>query len=260
MDTEALANAVRNGSLPDAELTRLLLCQPLALAICDAPDEGSLRNRLDSICTFLTPDVVALPVLSHQCLTMLHDGDSRPLTASGHRTRPVGLIAMVAAFLARCVLPRLVCLLPGASSGAPSLCANGVAYCLRYASECATDGGRVFRCHVDDSDFTLVLCIGIESGWTGADLLYVKGCHYGRPSTPESSEADCVRHKHKMGVGVLHTGNAYHCVEPLTDGERHSLVLAVMRNDAKWKQTFLSEGEGSLSVRVGTPRLQVVPS
>ena len=206
----------------------------------------------------LTPSAVALPILTSAAaaaleaelaaapmhprlvLTRFDDGPSEwPLAAS------------LGALLAREVMPSLVQLVcEGADS--PKLCEESLTYVLRYGGAGAghVDSGRVFRCHQDDADLTLAVCIGTTSGWRGADLLYVTprvDAASKRPGTPDLNDASnaTVCHEHALGVGVLHDGSAYHMVSPLLEGERLTLVVMAMRDDAAWKRTFFRRENAS---------------
>ena len=63
-----------------------------------------------------------------------------------------------------------------------------------------------------------------------------------RPGTPDPNDPSIrvMAHVHSIGVGVLHCGEAYHYVTPLTEGERATLVTQAMWEDGSaWKRTFL---------------------
>ena len=101
---------------------------------------------------------------------------------------------------------------------------------------------RSHRVHVDDCDVTLAVCLG--GTWRGADLCYFEPPANGKPRPrtpdPEGSDETVVVHSHETGVGVLHSGEAYHYVTPLESGERYTLVVQAMWDDgAAWKRTFL---------------------
>ena len=124
------------------------------------------------------------------------------------------------------------------------ICALRRTYALRYANDgqAMPDRGRTRRVHVDDCDVTLAICLDGE--WQGADLVYVEPPADGRPRprTPDPSDpaVNVVRHTHQCGVGVLHSGEAYHFVDELSAGERFTLVVQAMWDDgAAWKRTFL---------------------
>jgi len=126
------------------------------------------------------------------------------------------------------------------------LCDERRAYALQYHANSTADGGRVFRCHVDDSDITLATCLGDpKKAWTGADLNYVERTPGQplRPGTPDLCDPSVVvrQHTHTPGVGVLHGGECFHFVSPLEAGERATLVAQAMLDDgASWKRTFLT--------------------
>ena len=220
------------------------------------PDLREALASKSSIGQKLAPAVLALPVLTQEGAARLEaELRSNPGLRTDGRlvlTRSEGeqtpLAAALAALLAREVLPRLAPLV--GSNGEPvRLCSEGRHYVLRYSAEAAADNGRVFRCHQDDSDLTLAVCLGSSSGWRGADLLYVRDSSASRPGTPDlnAPETSTVRHVHQIGVGVLHGGGVYHLVEPLLSGERLTLVVLAMRDDAAWKRTFYAETGGAAS-------------
>eukprot|EP00928_Gymnodinium_smaydae_P035532 TRINITY_DN24995_c0_g1_i2.p1 TRINITY_DN24995_c0_g1~~TRINITY_DN24995_c0_g1_i2.p1 ORF type:complete len:301 (-),score=56.54 TRINITY_DN24995_c0_g1_i2:75-956(-) len=248
-----------------AELRQLLLDARLAAALAaqSAAADGAAET-VGTLARPLTSQAVALPVLSPAAVGLLEAEArvafrSRPglrrhlLTRfdldTGRAISPSTSLEVAAAHLYHEVLPHLLPLLP---SGATSpLCTDYFAYVLRYSMEDSQqDGGRVFRCHVDDSDVTLAICLGESSGcWKGADLVYVApdegpdGEPLPRPGTPDLAHPSTrqILHAHELGTGVLHAGEAYHMVTPLREGERFSLVLFGMSDDAEYKRTFYRE-------------------
>lgn len=211
----------------------------------------------------LLPAVLSLPVLEPDAAAQLEDelrsssvaaSQGRMVLTQGHGA-DFPLTTALAGVLAREVLPRLAPLVsPGGSgqdAGEVRLCGESLAYVLRYGGPGhAADHGRVHRCHQDDSDLTLAVCLGAAAGWRGADLTYVLD-QPGRPGTPDLDAPECatVRHEHQIGVGVLHGGGVYHMVSPLQSGERFSLVVLAMRDDATWKRTFYSDAHAAYNTQ-----------
>jgi hypothetical protein len=136
------------------------------------------------------------------------------------------------------LLPRLCPALGGKFASTP-LCDRHKVYVLRYAAHAGLNfGERVFVPHTDDSDVTLNVAFGSSSGWTGSALVYIESSD-GRPGTPNLATSATHRHSHSLGTAVLHGEGAYHYVEPLIAGERLSLLVLAMRDDAEWKRTYL---------------------
>ena len=98
---------------------------------------------------------------------------------------------------------------------------------------------------MDDSDVTLSICVGEAGGWTGGDLIYA--VDNARPDTPDlqDSQTHMVTHVHQPGVGVFHTGTAYHMVSPMQSGERFSLVSMAFYDDAEWKRDYYTTHQSS---------------
>jgi len=223
------------------------------------PDlRDALTGAAPPVATRLTPSAVSLPILTSAGAAALEAELSaapmqprRVLTRFDEGPSDWPLAASLGALLAREVLPRvarLVC--EGADTA--RLCDETFAYVLAYGGAGAgqVDSGRVFRCHQDDADLTLAVCIGTVAGWRGADLLYVTpsaDAASKRPGTPDLNDASTatVCHEHALGVGVLHDGSAYHMVSPLLEGERLTLVVMAMRDDAAWKRTFFRRENAS---------------
>ncbi|KAJ1626674.1 hypothetical protein T492DRAFT_1030825 [Pavlovales sp. CCMP2436] len=148
--------------------------------------------------------------------------------------------ARIAQVLFERLLPRLCPVLGGKFASTP-LCNQHKVYVLRYSHEGGlTFGERVFVPHTDDSDVTLNVAFGCCSGWAGSDLVYIESTGSdGRPGTPNLATSATHRHSHSLGTAVLHGEGAYHYVEPLISGERLSLLVLAMRDDAEWKHTYL---------------------
>ena len=118
----------------------------------------------------LTHQVVSLPVLTPEGAALLEaeisaSASCEPrlvLTRFDDSAPKFPCAAAFADLLAREVLPRLAGYVSG-SKVPTRLCRDSLAYILQYRPGADADNGRVFRCHQDDADLTLALCIGSAS-------------------------------------------------------------------------------------------------
>ena len=221
--------------LKDAHNLDELVLDPALVRALSA--SGTVQARLGELCDVVFDGVLSLPVLSEAALVAL--SAERPEACRGALPDPSRRPASsaVANFLRARVLPEL-----GALLGQAPLAPVGKEYVLSYApcaSPEAVDGGRVHRMHQDDSDLTLAVAIADADPWVGSDLLYARHAH-DRPGTPDPDEDVVVsaRYSHVRGRGVVHVGDTYHRVEPITSGARGTLVLLAMRTDADWKLNY----------------------
>jgi hypothetical protein len=76
--------------------------------------------------------------------------------------------------------------------------------------------------HVDESDVTLNVCLGME--FTGGELYFggvrCRVCQESLPMTGEEFEI-----AHAPGRAILHRGKHRHAAKPITSGERSNLIL-----------------------------------
>lgn len=209
--------------------------------------------RLRRMCSPLGSRAFAMPVLSattcaamedeiRSCLANRPADHLRRLTIDSSTAEVCPVTTRIARRIAAELLPAGVAVLghPGAR-----LCEHTRAFVLQYTPGGGggiTDGDRVFRPHVDDSDVTVNVAIGSAGGWSGSDLVYIESSP-DRPGTPDAGCSQCARHTHVVGTAVLHGEGAYQYVEPLRSGERLSLVVLAMRDDAPWKRTYYSYGD-----------------
>lgn len=224
-----------------------------AAALLDPDLREALASGTAPPFTRLTQNAVELPILTSAGAAALEaELAAAPMQPRLELTRFDGgasewpLAASLGALLAREVMPRFARLVSEDAQDNLKLCDETLTYVLRYggASAGIVDKGRVFRCHQDDADLTLAVCIGAASGWRGSDLLYVTSvADDERPGTPDLDDPSTatISHEHSLGVGVLHDGSAYHMVSPLREGERLTLVVMAMRDDAAWKRTFFRQ-------------------
>jgi hypothetical protein len=138
-------------------------------------------------------------------------------------------------------------------------------YVIRYRSQvegrAPTDGpasdigyDEQLKCHTDDSDFTLNICLGRD--FSRGRLYFCTNVESSRPRTPEleqEEEAGGVHwHTHDLGVGVAHPGAAWHGAEHIGVGERWNLVLWCLRKEQTtasstgWRDGFYRRLEASL--------------
>lgn len=237
-------------------------------------------ESLAAVCSPVGPRAWALPLLTMATCEVMEGELDAMLRAGeenqGSSTRaPVRLpvddslaqraptIHAVARTLLETVLPQVITLL-GEAFASCRLCPGGRAYILVYSlAGGVDDGGRVFHTHVDDADVTLNVAFGRRSGWTGSDLVYVESCRdpgapaRGRPGTPDPGRSQEFRHAHAAGTAVVHGEGAYHRVLPLKSGERLSLVVMAMRDDAPWKRSYLKSDSLRAVGSTGLPRAPV---
>lgn len=201
-------------------------------------------SHLKHLLSKVTSQAFALPVLSPACAARvaaeLRTATARDTYNLDSAEFPVA--REVASLLQNDVLPGLASII---EPGRGRLCEIGRAYALRYSTSDAhgiPDQGRTHRVHVDDCEVTLAVCL--DGTWHGADLCYIEPPADGRPrpSTPDPSDPSIsvARHRHECGMGVVHSGDAYHFVDDLHSGERFTIVVQAMWDDgAAWKRTFL---------------------
>lgn len=207
---------------------------------------------LASLCARRGGGALSLPLLSVEtCAAMEREIVAAIATSSPSRhtsrmaidagtAQALPVTTRAARLLAESTLPHLAPLLGGKLASA-QLCRRSKAYVLRYAGDGGlTFGERVYSVHTDDSDVTLNVAVGSSSGWRGSDLVYVDATD-DRPGTPDVEVAATHRHKHSVGTAVIHGEGTYHFVEPLQEGERLSLVVLAMRDDAEWKRSYLAD-------------------
>ena len=122
------------------------------------------------------------------------------------------------------------------------------AYVIRYSAAGPAEGeDRSLRCHTDDSDLTINVCIGRE-GWRGGALYFCpRPRPPSRPCTPDPAEEErlgaLARYAHGVGRAVIHDGAVYHGAEPLEAGARWNLICWCMRDDAPWKREMYASLE-----------------
>ena len=244
----------------DDELLDYVLSPSLLAFIADK-DADNLFNLITDDSTSLS---VLRPSVASALATEVLSRSLARIMFTSHTDEFCPACARVGSVLSRVVLPLLLSaatidmprLLPSVSANyavrmrvkvedPPTLCPHRRVYVLRYCCESreAVDSGRVFRCHVDDGDLTLAICLGKDGEeWEGADLRYVqRDAGLPRSGTPDLNEPGLIlkTHKHASGIGVLHGGDAYHFVSPMVHGERATLVIQAMVDDGtEWKHNF----------------------
>ncbi|CAJ1362397.1 unnamed protein product [Effrenium voratum] len=122
------------------------------------------------------------------------------------------------------------------------------AYCINYE-----EGRDVsLKAHTDDSDLTVNVFLG-HPGFSGSELMLLEpsdrdvACGTPRWKDP-TYEGRSVAFRHEtVGTAVLHPGDRWHAVEPLTSGSRWNLIIMAMRNDKEWKRTFYEETASHLA-------------
>lgn len=213
----------------DDRLAELILAPRLLNAVRE--------QTISEHATRINAQAWSLEVLNPECCTILLNQPRPP----GHKcllNTGDSVTVKIGTFIARWLLPKLQ---PLAAEHHAGLCEQRLSYMLHYTQQHAEASWRVRKCHVDDSDITLSTCIGVHGGWEGADLVYATSCTpNARPVTPNLDDPNTriVTHTHQPGVGVLHTGAAYHMVTPLQSGERLSLVCMAFEDNALWKHEY----------------------
>eukprot|EP00658_Telonema_sp_P-2_P077727 TRINITY_DN7097_c0_g1_i1.p1 TRINITY_DN7097_c0_g1~~TRINITY_DN7097_c0_g1_i1.p1 ORF type:complete len:279 (+),score=47.63 TRINITY_DN7097_c0_g1_i1:288-1124(+) len=74
--------------------------------------------------------------------------------------------------------------------------------------------------HTDFNDVTLNICLG-QPGFIGSALKFRRSEHDPHP----------FEYLHEPGAGVLHRGNAWHEVTPITSGERINFIIMGIKDD-----------------------------
>lgn len=121
-------------------------------------------------------------------------------------------------------------------------------YCICYESS----GDRALKAHTDDSDVTLNVLLGGNGGepHAGSELLLLDPTPEDtRCGTPRLSgfQGKSFQYRHEsIGRAVVHPGDRWHAVEPLTGGSRWNLITWALRDDSSWKSTFYHEMESQL--------------
>lgn len=139
-------------------------------------------------------------------------------------------------------------------------------YVIRYKSdelghssavglETASSEDRQLKCHMDDSDFTLNICLG-RGTFSGSRLYFCTDANPTRPRTPDVEQEDAAGgvhwQMHQPGVGVAHPGIVWHGAECIGTGERWNLVLWCWKKDkeagkeTRWRDGFYERLEASL--------------
>lgn len=100
-----------------------------------------------------------------------------------------------------------------------------------FAVEYALDKDRKLDFHVDDSEVTLNVCLGVD--FEGGEL-YFGGLrcplHQQEPPKPEEQFL-CA---HEVGLGLLHLGRHRHAATPIRSGRRVNLILWC--KSSQWRQ------------------------
>lgn len=91
-----------------------------------------------------------------------------------------------------------------------------------FAVEYSLDKDRQLDFHVDDSEVTLNICLGVE--FEGGEL-YFGGirCPVHQQNPPKPDEAFLVGHE--VGSALLHLGRHRHAATPIKAGRRMNLIL-----------------------------------
>ena len=132
-------------------------------------------------------------------------------------------------------------------------------YLIRYKM----GSDQMLKCHCDDSDFTLNVCINSKNEkFTGSPLYFYP--NYQQSTTPppplsigngveeqkENNSLDCIRYDHRAGYAVIHFGDLFHGVTKLQSGSRYNLIHWMMVDTKlknEWKRQFYRDYVKDLS-------------
>jgi hypothetical protein len=99
------------------------------------------------------------------------------------------------------------------------------AFCIKYAmgDDAAAPEMRALAMHVDDSTYTINLCVS-DTAFSGCELVFSgrEGAD-GRVAVLPNEYT----YRHKPFHGVIHRGSLQHWVENLTSGSRESIIIWV---------------------------------
>eukprot|EP01084_Bolivina_argentea_P171537 297190_1 len=126
-------------------------------------------------------------------------------------------------------------------------------YMIRYK----TGFDEMLKCHCDDSDVTINVCINSKDiKFKGSNLyfypMYNKANTPPPPNTIHEQKLDdnnmnllkFIQYKHKCGYAIIHLGNIFHGVTKLEHGSRYNLIHWVMIDNKlqnQWKNQFYKE-------------------
>lgn len=130
------------------------------------------------------------------------------------------------------------------------LIVSNYSYLIRYK----INKDKSLKCHMDDSDITINICINDKDiKFDGNELYFYP--NYAKADTPklssnEEKESDntidneIIIYKHKPGYAVIHCGEIFHGVKELKYGQRYNLIhwtmIDVHQNNS-WKSNFYKE-------------------
>ena len=81
-----------------------------------------------------------------------------------------------------------------------------------------TPDGTVSKWHKDDADWTIDICLKMDSKATGSIL-------FKTDETDDNQVSKIIEINHKQGEMLSFASNTLHCVTPLSFGQRVNLVL-----------------------------------
>jgi len=119
-------------------------------------------------------------------------------------------------------------------------------YCICYEET----ADRGLKPHTDDSDITFNVFLGAECTHTGCELLLLapteEDTKCGTPRLDTFAGAKSLYKHEEVGRAVIHPGDRWHAVQPLTSGCRWNLLMWTLRNDRAWKSTFFQDMDAHL--------------
>ncbi|XP_055936341.1 2-oxoglutarate and iron-dependent oxygenase domain-containing protein 2-like [Argiope bruennichi] len=97
--------------------------------------------------------------------------------------------------------------------------------------------------HYDNSEVTLNVCLG--KSFDGGEL------YFGDLKTVPIDKSTCMLVSHKIGYGIFHRGQQLHGALPITEGERHNLIIWLRSSSVRNKMCPMCNSTPSLTPTTG---------